>query len=941
MLSKFRAFWHAVVTLLVVTALLPAMPTSASAADLPPFSLPPGFVLRDQPTGQGPYELTDFAYLPDGSILTLGKPGKITWISKTGQIKDVATLPVKTDGDLGLIGLSIAPDYEKTRHIYLTRAITTGSGYIMRAARFTATGTAEPTGLTAEKVLLDIPGNTNVHGMTTIIAAPDGTVWISMGDSAGFEGAADPFALKAQDLDQPYGKLFRITTDGAGVPSNPYYVAGNPNSNRSKVFASGFRSPFRFSLDQSTGLPVLGDVGWGTWEEVNIVQKGGNQGWPCFEGNQPADGFSAMPTCVSVVNTPPLLAIRHGQGIDNGNSVTGGIVYNGSSYPDEYKGAYFFGDYAMKRIWTVKYDSQGKLVRGPEVPNKFTTLGGPVKFASAANGDIVYADLDAGNLRRLSYVVGNAAPVAVATSETNADTRTVTFDGSGSYDFDKNDLTYSWDFGDGTTGTGVKVSHTYAADVQKVTAKLTVKDTFDATGSAEITVAPGNHSPVLTMTDPGGHTFAVGDQIKVSATVTDAEDGELPVTWTALIRHCPENAACHAHPDAGGIGAEFTKPFTDHTDSSVEITAKATDSAGVTTQKTYIAKPREHRLTLVSDVAAGLKITPEGGASSAMVVEGATVEIQADEVAADGASTFTGWSTGAAERLTNVTMGTTDLTVTATYSTPIDKRYRDEPALAQRLGAPTAPEAVDGTVRYRTYERGRLYWSKDTGVKQIEGEILKKYLALGGHTKFGPPATDEQSTPDGVGRYNHFPVWPGVLQTSIYYTVDTGAHPVYGKIRQKWASLDWERGPLGYPTTDEAGTPDGLGRYNHFSKGASIYFTVQTDAKAIWGRIRVRWEALGWEAGPMGYPMNEEAATPDNVGRYVHFTKNGSIYWSMATDSHGVWGEIRKRWQAMGWERSCLRYPTTDEFAVAGGRQNNFQGGYLRWTPSTGVTSSC
>ncbi len=920
----------------MVAALLVPFMTTATASAAP--TLPPGFVLRDQPSGQAPYDLTDFVYLPDGSILTTGKSGKVAWVSTTGQVQTIATLPTRSTGDLGLVGIAIAPDFAASRQLYTTRAVNVaGGGFVLRASRWTATGTAEqPTGLTAEKVLVEGPGNTGIHGMTGVVAAPDGTVWVSIGDNANFEGGADPFALNTYDVDKIYGKILHMTADGVGLPANPFYNAAAPNSLRSKVFATGFRSPFRFSIDSSTGLPVVGDVGWGTWEEINFVQKGSNQGWPCFEGNQPTDGFSAMAACGSAVNTPPMIAVPHGQAVDNGNSITGGIVYSGSSYPEEYQGAYFFGDYATQKIWTAKYDAQGRVVRAQETPPKFTGVGGPVKFAAAANGDVVFADLYTGVLRRLSYATGNQAPVAVATSETDPATRTVSFDGTGSYDFDGDPLTYEWDFGDGTTGTGVKVSHSYAAGTEKFTAKLTVKDGFQASGSTDVVVAPGNHSPKLTMTDPGGQLFAVGEQVKVGATVTDTEDGDLPVTWTTLVRHCPENAVCHAHPDHGATGPEFTMPFTDHTDSNLEFTATATDSAGVSVSKTYVAKPREHRLTLTATTAAALGITPEGGVASAMVVEGATVEIQAAEVASDGASTFTGWSNGAAARLTKVTMGTTDLTLTAKYITPIDKRYRDEPALAQRLGAATAPEVVDGTVRFRTYERGRLYWSKDTGVKQIEGKILEKYLASGGHKAFGPPSTDEMTTADTTGRYNNFPYWPGKMESSIYYTVNTGAHPVFGRIRVKWLALGAEAGELGYPSTDEAATPDGTGRYNHFSKAASIYYTAATDAKAIWGRIRVKWAALGWETGPLGYPSTDETATPNGVARYNHFTKNGSIYWTMATDARGVWGEIRKRWAALGWEYSYLKFPTTDEFAVTGGRQNNFQGGYVTWNSTTG-----
>ncbi|MFC3454500.1 PQQ-dependent sugar dehydrogenase [Amycolatopsis speibonae] len=933
--SRFRALCHALVTLLIVTLLVPLTSTVASAAP----TLPPGFVLRDQPSGQAPLDLTDFAYLPDGSMLTTGKQGNVAWVSTTGQAQKIATLPVRSTGDLGLVGIAIAPDYATSRAVYTARAIDVAGGIALRASRWTVSGTAEPTGLTAEKVLIEGAANTDIHGITGVVAAPDGSVWVSTGDSSRFQGAADPFALNVRDLDKIFGKIFHVTADGAGVPDNPYYTAANPNSLRSKVFASGFRSPFRFSLDAGTGLPVVGDVGWGTWEEINFVQKGADHGWPCFEGNQPADGFSTMAQCASAVNTPPMLAVRHGTGIDNGNSVTAGIVYNGESYPEEYRGAYFFGDYATEKLWTAKYDTQGRVVRPQETPPKFTGIGGPVKFLAAANGDIVYADIYSGKLRRLSYTTGNKAPVAVATSETNPETRTVSFDGSGSYDFDNDPLTYEWDFGDGTTGTGAKVSRTYAAGTEKFTAKLTVKDGLQAAGSTDIAVAPGNHSPKLTMTDPGDRLFAVGEEVKVGAAVTDTEDGDLPVTWTTLVRHCPENAVCHAHPDRGAAGPEFTMPFTDHTDSNLEFTASATDSAGVTVSKTYVAKPKEHRLTLTSNVAAALGITPEGGASSAMVVEGATVEIQAAEVASDGSSTFTGWSNGATGRLTNITMGTVDQTITANYITPIDKRYRDEPAVAQRLGAPTAPEAVDGTVRFRTYERGRLYWSKETGVKQIEGEILKKYLALGGHKEFGPPATDEMTTPDTTGRYNDFPLWPGKMQSSIYYTVNTGAHPVFGRIRVKWKALGAEAGELGYPTTDEHITPDKAGRYNHFSKNASIYYTVQTDARAIWGRIRAKWEELGWEAGPLGYPSTDELGTPDGIGRFNHFTKAGSVYWTMQTDAHAIYGAIRERWEALGWEASYLRYPTSDEMSVSGGRQNNFQGGYVFWNASTRVVT--
>ncbi|MFE6611779.1 PQQ-dependent sugar dehydrogenase [Amycolatopsis sp. NPDC057786] len=929
-----RALTRILVALSVSILLLPGWvgPPEATAAP----SLPSGFVLRDQPSGQAAFDLTDFAYLPDGSVLSTGKSGKIAWVPTGGPARTIANLPVHDDGDLGLVGLAVAPDFATSRQIYLTWSFdTAGGAFTMRVARWTVTGTDVPTGLANERVLVDLPGFHDVHGISGLVAAPDGTLWISVGDAADFT-RVDPGALRSLDLDQLYGKILHVTSDGAGVPGNPYFSAAAPNATRSKVFSSGYRSPFRFSLDPRLGLPVVGDVGWNTWEEVDVVRPGAINGWPCWEGNAPTPGYSGLAGCAGVVNTPPIAAYHHGSGADEGNSVTAGIVYSGSSYPDEYRGAFFFGDYVTQKIWTMTYDSQGRLVRAPERPPKFTGVGGPVKFAAAANGDIVFADIHTGNLRRLSYPGTNAEPVAVAASSTEPSTRTVTFDGAGSYDFDGDPLTYHWDFGDGTSQTGVRVTHVYGHEAERTTARLTVTDRLGASASADVVVVPGNHSPELAMTDPGARTFAVGEPVTAEVTATDAEDGALPVEWTTLIRHCPEEATCHAHPGSPGGGPVFTVPFTEHQDSRVELTATVTDSAGVTAGRTYVAMPREHRLTLTSTVPAALSIPAEGGTNTAMVTEGATFEVVAEEIAADGVSTFANWSDGRTTRSVTVTAPAGDLTLTANYLTPIDRRYQAEPALRQRLGAPVGPEVADGPVRFRPYTNGRLYWSAETGVKQIEGQILARYLALGGHRTFGPPATDETATPDGVGRYNHFPHRPGPMRSSIYWTPSTGAHAVYGRIRVKWEALGWERGPLGYPATDEMGTPDGVARFNHFSKKASIYYTLQTDARAIWGRIRVRWEALGWERGPLGYPATDETSTPDGVGRFNHFTKGGSIYWTMATDSHGIYGAIRQRWAALGWERSYLSYPTTDEFGIPIGRQNSFQGGYVTWNRTTG-----
>ena len=216
----------------------------------------------------------------------------------------------------------------------------------------------------------------------------------------------------------------------------------------------------------------------------------------------------------------------------------------------------------------------------------------------------------------------------------------------------------------------------------------------------------------------------------------------------------------------------------------------------------------------------------------------------------------------------------------------------------------------------------------------VGGAILTRYNQLGGSAGvLGPCVTSELTTPDGIGRYNHF------RNGSIYWTQNTGAWEVYGNIRNKWEQLGWERSPLGYPITGETATPDGVGRFNHFQNG-SIYWTQATGAWSVRGNIHAKWKALGWETSPLGYPITDELTTPDGVGRYNHFRKGtieGSIYWTPTTGAWAVYGAIRAKWAELGWEKSSLGYPVSDEYAVAVGRESAFQGGYITYNTSTGA----
>ena len=99
---------------------------------------------------------------------------------------------------------------------------------------------------------------------------------------------------------------------------------------------------------------------------------------------------------------------------------------------------------------------------------------------------------------------------------------------------------------------------------------------------------------------------------------------------------------------------------------------------------------------------------------------------------------------------------------------------------------------------------------------------------------------------------------------------------------------------------------------------------------------------MGWETSVLGYPVTDETGTPDGIGRFNHFANDGSIYWTPATGAREVHGLIRAKWASLGWERGCLGYPISDTTSTAGGERSAFQQGAISFDATTAqVTSSC
>ncbi len=264
----------------------------------------------------------------------------------------------------------------------------------------------------------------------------------------------------------------------------------------------------------------------------------------------------------------------------------------------------------------------------------------------------------------------------------------------------------------------------------------------------------------------------------------------------------------------------------------------------------------------------------------------------------------------------------------------VTQRYSTDAAARQLLGATTAAptRTPDGGGAYAHYANGSIYASGATGARIVRGPIRDKWASLGWErSPLGYPTTDTTATPDGRGQYQHF------QKGSIYWSPATGAHTVGGAIRDRWSGLGWENGSLGYPVSDWTTTPNGRAQYVHFQKG-SVYWSSATGARVLSGPVFQGWARTGFENSPLGMPTTDVTPTPDGAGRFAHFQK-GSVYWSQATGAHTVGGAIRDRWAAAAWEAGPMGYPVSDWTTTPNGAAQyvHFQNGSVYWSKTTGA----
>jgi glucose/arabinose dehydrogenase len=275
---------------------------------------------------------------------------------KTKIFLDIQKQVFYSDGEneQGLLGLAFHPKYKSNGEFFVFYTLKKDKTTNV-ISRFKVSkddpNVADPA---SEEVIFKIKRPFWNHDGGTICFGPDGYLYIALGDG----GAADDPQKNGQNLKSLLAKVLRIDVDrkdegkGYAVPGdNPFFETKDAAP---ETWAYGLRNIWRMSFDKKTGKLWAGEVGQNLYEEINIIEKGGNYGWSLRESLHP---FSKAGVDVNNKMIEPIWEYHH----NLGKSITGGHVYRGKNLP-ELDGLYLYGDYISNKIWALRYDDKEKRV---------------------------------------------------------------------------------------------------------------------------------------------------------------------------------------------------------------------------------------------------------------------------------------------------------------------------------------------------------------------------------------------------------------------------------------------------------------------------------------------------------------------------------------------------------------------------------------------------
>ena len=309
-----------------------------------------------------------------------------------------AAMGVEKDFEEGLLGLAFHPGYKENGRFYLTFSRQGPKRLVL--AEYTVSKSNPNLGDPAsERVLLEVQQPDWNHNSGNLFFGPkDGMLYLSVGDG----GVKNGVHQLSQRLTSWCGKVLRIDVDSRtaklpyGIPNDNPFVS-TPNA-APEIWAYGFRNPWGSAIDPETGLFYLADVGQDLYEEINLVEKGGNYGWNFREASHPFTTRDAMMAALGQKPDPPKDAVFidpiHEYNRADGLSITGGFVYHGKAIP-ALLGHFFYGDWRFGNLWALRYDPSGKtvvnhLIEKPADPAN--PVSQPTGFFPDENGEAIVLD---------------------------------------------------------------------------------------------------------------------------------------------------------------------------------------------------------------------------------------------------------------------------------------------------------------------------------------------------------------------------------------------------------------------------------------------------------------------------------------------------------------------------------------------------------------------
>jgi glucose/arabinose dehydrogenase len=304
------------------------------------------------------------------TLYVVERPGRIVTLSggKRRTFLDIHARVESGYTEQGLLSVAFSPAYAKNHRFYIYYTNRDGN---IEIDRFVSRRGRAVSSSRRRLLLVDHRANDN-HDGGQLQFGPDGRLYAGTGD--GGSGGDPP--NNSQNLSRRLGKLLRL------------------NGSRWHVYAYGLRNPWRFSFDRANGDLYIGDVGQGSWEEIDYRPRSAsglaNYGWSAYEGLISYNLSRLNPSGTLV---KPVQVYSH----NGGNcSVTGGYVYRGSAVPSA-RGRYFYGDYCTGEIWSLRI-SDGRAADNRRESSRIASL---TSFGQGANGTLYAVSLD-GGLYRLS-----------------------------------------------------------------------------------------------------------------------------------------------------------------------------------------------------------------------------------------------------------------------------------------------------------------------------------------------------------------------------------------------------------------------------------------------------------------------------------------------------------------------------------------------------------